>query len=156
MRIAHYQPHYASAIAELFTLAVHAIDEAIYNQAQKAAWAPKPVDVAQWQKRLAQTQPFVLLIEQQVAGFMELEQHGHIDCAYVHPTYQRQGVASALFEQVRQVATRKQLTQLTVEASLVATPFFEKLGFTVTNQNKVVRKSLVLINNSMSLKIKDS
>jgi len=153
MKIIEYKAEYSKEIADLFTEAVHAIDDAIYNKAQKEAWANKVIDYKKWQERLAHTKPFLLLINNQVAGFIELEANGHIDCAYVHPNYQRQGVASSLLKYVIDIAEKNGLTVLTVEASMVAKPFFESVGFKVKKENKVIRNGVILINYSMHKKI---
>lgn len=39
---------YASEVAELFYAAVHSIDDALYSNAQRHAWAPYPIDYAKW------------------------------------------------------------------------------------------------------------
>jgi len=155
MKIIEYKAEYSKEIADLFTEAVHNIDDAIYNKAQKNAWANKLIDYKAWEERLARTKPFLLLINNQVAGFIELEADGHIDCTYVHPNYQRQGVASSLLKYVIDVAEKTALTTLTVDASMVAKPFFESVGFKVKNENKVMRNGVVLINYLMTKKVND-
>ena len=152
MTIVEYTPEHYKEIANLFTKAVHEIDGAIYNKKQKNAWAPQPIDYNKWEDRLARTKPFILFINNQVAAFIELDADGHIDCAYVLPEYQRQGVASRLLKHVFDVAEKTGLTALTVEASMVAKPFFEAFGFIVKNENKVFRNGAVLINYSMLMK----
>jgi len=155
MKIVEYTPQYSQQVADLFTDAVHDIHHAIYNKAQKQAWAPQPVDYKKWEERLAHKKPFISLINHQVAGFIEFEADGHIDCAYVHPLYQRQGVASRMLKHVIYLAEKKGLTSLSVEASLVAKPFFDTFGFVVKNENKVIRNNIALINYSMSMRIGD-
>jgi len=155
MKLVEYQSEYSKEIADLFTASVHAIDDAIYNKAQKNAWAPQPIDYKKWEDRLANTKPSLLLINEQVAGFIELEADGHIDCTYAHPNYQRQGVASNLLKYVIDIAEKNGLTTLTVEASMVAKAFFETFGFVVKNENKVIRDGVVLINYSMYKKMSD-
>ncbi|MFS1944996.1 GNAT family N-acetyltransferase [Vibrio lentus] len=76
----------------------------------------------------------VYIVDNQVAGFIEFDGDGHIDCTYTHPNYQGQGVASALYQYVFKVAKSRGLSRLYVEASLVAIPFFEKWGFVVVKK----------------------
>jgi putative acetyltransferase len=45
------------------------------------------------------------------------------------------------------------IEHLYVEASIVAKPLFEKFGFVIENENKVIRNKTVLINYSMRMKI---
>lgn len=153
MKIIEYSAERSNEIADLFTEAVHDIDDAIYNKEQRNAWAPLSVDYQKWKDRLAMKKPFLLLINNQVAGFIELEADGHIDCTYVHPKYQQQGVASSLLKHVINLAEKAGLKQLTVEASVVAKLFFEKFGFIIKNENKVIRSGVTLVNYSMIMDI---
>ncbi|GLX78554.1 acetyltransferase [Thalassotalea insulae] len=151
MKITNYSSAYAKAIAELFYQAVHAIDASVYSEQQKQAWAPAPIDYQKWQQRLAIKQPLVALIDNQVAGFIELDPDGHIDCTYVLPKFQGRGVASTLIKYLLSKAQSLGLTELYVEASIIAKPVFEKLGFVVEQENSVVRNNTLLTNYSMRL-----
>ncbi len=153
MEIVNYRAEFAEPIANLFFQAVHAIDNACYSEQQKNAWAPAQIDYSKWRQRLALKQPFVALIDQQVAGFIELDSDGHIDCTYVLPKFQGQGVASALLNHLMTVAKAKGLSELYVEASIVAKPVFEKFGFILEKQNSVLRANTALTNYSMRLKL---
>jgi len=71
-----------------------------------------------------------------IRGFAELENEGHVGAVYVHPGYQRKGVASALLDQLEKEALARGATCLSTEASVTAQPFFAKRGFeTVTAQD---------------------
>lgn len=154
MHIQTYSADKAREIADLFHQAVHAISPAIHSPEQKEAWAPSPVDHERWAERLKRKQPWIALIDGRVAGFMELDADGHIDCAYTHPDFQRRGVASALYAQLLAQARARNLTRLYVEASLVAKPFFERQGFAVIRKNEVQRNGVVLVNFSMEKTLK--
>lgn len=148
-KIVAYDPGYARPIAELFTRAVHAVSDEHYNLAQRNAWAPRPPDFEKWQARLAQKQPYLALIGHGVAGFIELEADGHIDCAYVDPLQQRSGVGRALYLHLEAEARKRGMARLFVEASIMARPFFAGLGFTLVKENRVERAGQVLTNYSM-------
>ena len=149
MDIRCYSPAWARDIADLYYQSVHAIDSAVYTPEQKQAWAPAPIDYQVWAERLALKQPFVAIIDDRVAGFIELDADGHIDCTYTHPDCQGKGVASALYAHVLQQARETGIKRLYVEASLIAQPFFERRGFSVLKQNSVQRQGVNLINFSM-------
>lgn len=134
-------------------MSVHAIDSLIYGQAQKNAWAAYPIDYGAWQNRLALTKPYLLLIDDEVAGFIELAPDGHIHCLYVSPVCQRKGVATALLHHVFCVANKLGIKQLYVEASFIAKPLFEKFGFLLQHENNVVRNTVVLVNFTMSKRL---
>ncbi len=154
MEIIEYSSNYAKDIADLFYSSVHAIDSSAYSEEQKNAWAPFPIDYVIWAKRLELKRPYLLLINEQLAGFIELESDGHIDCAYVSPKFQRNGGATYLLKYVIGRAKKLELKSLYVEASIVAKPLFEKLGFAVKKENRIIRNEIVLCNYSMYLELK--
>lgn len=154
MEIIEYSSNRAKEVTDLFFMAVHSIDNSIYSEEQKCVWAPSPIDYMSWRKRLELKRPYLLLINEQLAGFIELESDGHIDCAYVSPVFQRKGVATALLKYVLDKAKSLELKLLYVEASIVAKPLFEKFGFVVDKENRIVRNDIVLKNYSMHVKLK--
>ncbi|AUI85826.1 histone acetyltransferase [Vibrio azureus] len=151
MKIQRYTQDRAVEITNLFYQSVHSIDASFYTPEQKEAWAPTPPDYTSWEQRLSEKKPFWALINNQVAGFIELDVDGHIDCTYTHPKYQGQGVASALYLYVLKIARTRGLSRLYVEASLIAVPFFKKRGFVVTKRNEIHRKGQTLINFDMEI-----
>ena len=144
-----YTADKARQIAELFHQSVHAIDPALYTPEQQEAWAPTPLDYALWSARLNEKKPFIALVDNTLAGFIELEADGHIDCTYTHPQFQGRGVASALYEHLLAKAKARHLEYLYVEASLIAKPFFEHRGFSVKKRNEVQRNGISLVNFAM-------
>ena len=148
-KLRHYHPKYANEIADVFHHAVHAISSEIYSPAQKEAWAETPPNYPFWKDRLEVKQPTLAIIHGSVAGFIELEPDGHIDCCYVHPKHQKQGVAKHLYQSLEAKAESLNLKQLYVEASIIALPFFEKQGFKVLRENLVLRKQETLVNYTM-------
>lgn len=153
MKIIEYSSDHAKEVTEIFYQSVHAIDNRIYCESQKQAWAPLPIEYKKWAKRLELKRPYLLLINDKIAGFIELESDGHIDCFYVSPYFQRKGVASTLLNYLINSAKNLGLNTLYVEASLVAKPLFVKFGFLVNKENKIIRSNAVLINYSMRLEI---
>lgn len=149
MEIRSYSTKWAVEIADLFHQSVHAIDSALYTPEQKEAWAPTPPDYDHWFKRLNEKKPFIAIINDHVAGFMELDADGHIDCTYTHPDFQGNGVASALYERLLVEAKHKNIKRLYVEASLMAKPFFEHRGFIVNKTNEIERNGIRLVNFTM-------
>ncbi|NVK40644.1 MAG: GNAT family N-acetyltransferase [Oceanospirillaceae bacterium] len=149
MEITTYQPERARDVADLFHRAVHAIDPRIYTLAQQEAWAPTPPDYAFWEQRLAIRQPWIAMDHGRLVGFVELEPGGHIDCLYVDPDCQRQGVAGLLYERVEAQAQSAGLARLYVEASKIARPFFEHRGFRVLCRNEIRRHGHGLVNFTM-------
>lgn len=148
--IKRYDPAFAAQVTDIFYSAVHSIDDKIYSPAQKKAWAPLPIDYESWSSRLQGKQPFLAFHGQNLSGFIELEDDGHIDCMYVAPQYQRLGIGNALFLHLYKQAQSRKMAKLSVDASHLARPFFEKHGFAVDKENKVQLRGEVLVNFSMS------
>ncbi|UTW13133.1 GNAT family N-acetyltransferase [Marinobacterium rhizophilum] len=151
MIIRNYQEADCRAIADLFHAAVHAIDDTQYSAAQREAWAPTPPEYGSWRRRLAETQPWVAEHNGATVGFIELEPHGHIDCLYVHPAFQRRGIAGRLLHHLLGQARDLGITQLSVEASKPARAFFEAHGFRLQSENRVIRRGQVLVNSTLVL-----
>jgi len=153
VKIIQYSSHSAKDLTDIFYSSVHSIDASIYSTAQKNAWAPLPVDYDKWATRLDLKKPFILTLNNEIAGFIELEPDGHIDCAYVAPKHERKGVATKMLQHVIQTAKQAGIKELNVEASMVAKPLFERLGFIVENENEVMRNNTLLVNYSMRLSL---
>ncbi|TMP24445.1 histone acetyltransferase [Pseudoalteromonas rubra] len=149
MDIKRYQDSWAREIADLFHSAVHAIAEEHSTREQKAVWAPTPPDYAFWSQRLAEKRPWVAVLNGRIAGFIELDDDGHIDCAYTHPEFQGQGIASALYRKLEAQAKTRGLTRLYVEASKPARRFFAARGFLMVKRNEIARQGVTLINYTM-------
>ena len=89
------------------------------------------------------------IIDGLVAGFIELDADGHIDCTYTHPNFQGMGVASALYEHLLTEARLNNIERLYVEASFIAKPFFKHRGFFVIKRNTFQRNGVTLVNFTM-------
>ena len=61
-----------------------------------------------------------------LAGGIEIRDDGYIDCLYVHPNFQKRGIARKLYDHVLDLAHQKKLSQLSINASKVAIPIFKK------------------------------
>ena len=148
-----YRPDDARAIAEIFCAAIHAIARDFYTEAQCLAWSPREPDYPYWKQRCALKQPFVFERNGEIAGFLELDDDGHIDCAYVNPRHQRQGVMSALIRHAIETAAARRLERVFVEASIPAKAVFEKSGFTVIREHRVRVRGERLKNYSMEIRL---
>lgn len=146
--IRDYQPQDSKALAKIFENAILAIDNRIYSTSQKQAWIGNHSDEF-WQHRFEKTLPFMAVIGDRVVGFIEFgfdDGIGEIDCFYIEPKFQQQGVGQALFEKVLEVAKLNDIKEIRVFASHIAKPFFAKQGFKVIRENSVVRSNVTLEN----------
>lgn len=151
MEIRIYQRGDHAAIAEIFTRAIQETASACYSAEQCQAWSDAKPNPDHWRKRCELKRPFVAVSEDRIAGFLELDPDGHIDCLYVDPDFARQGVATLLARHAITTCFGMGLPRLYVEASHCAKPLFEKLGFVVTAENLVRIRGQELTNFRMEL-----
>lgn len=117
-------------ISRLYFNTIHKINSRDYSPKQIHAWAPEVYSNKFWQTRF-QNYLAVIVAEsgQNITGFTELENNGHIDCFYVHFNFQRLGVGSALINAIEKIAVDNNIHRLYVESSITARPFFLHHGF---------------------------
>ncbi|MCW1921867.1 GNAT family N-acetyltransferase [Luteolibacter arcticus] len=139
------------AIATIFCRAVHEIGCKDYTPAQCLAWSDTKPNPEHWEKRCERKQPFVSVVGEEIAGFLELDPDGHIDCAYVNPDFQRRGIMTALVQHAVDVAAAMNLSRVYVEASIGARCLFERLGFEVLREQEVAMGGEKLVNYAMEL-----
>jgi len=139
------------AIATIFCRAVHEIACADYTPAQCAAWSETKANPEHWEIRCERKQPFVSVVDREIAGFLELDPDGHIDCAYVNPDFRRSGVMTGLVRHAMHVASARKLPRLYVEASIGARHLFERMGFQVLTKQEVALGGERLVNFRMEL-----
>jgi ribosomal protein S18 acetylase RimI-like enzyme len=140
------------AIAEIFTRAIHEVASSCYTPAQCLAWSDRKPNPAHWEQRCETKRPLVYVVNGDIAGFLEVDPDGHLDCLYVHPSHGRRGIATELVRHAVDACFAKGLSRVYVEASHCARPLFEKLGFATLHENRVRIGDQELVNYSMELR----
>jgi putative acetyltransferase len=138
----------AAGLTSLFCASVRHIASRDYTASQIRAWAPD-TDERQFGKKCVSKSTWVAEMEGRLAGFSDLEPDGHIDMLYVHPDFQRRGVAHALLEHVENVARKAGLRRLYTEASITARPVFEVMGFRIVAPQIVTVRGESMMNYQM-------
>ena len=118
----------------IFLRAVRETGGAHYSPAQIEAWAAGFGDLDSWAAARGAADTQLAVIDGQVVGFTDLDDHGYVDMLFVDPDYGRQGIASALLASVIAVARQRGLPTLTTFASLTSRPVFERHGFVITGE----------------------
>jgi GNAT superfamily N-acetyltransferase len=152
MKIVKIRPYSTDDLNEvvvLFGRSVRDIAGRDYSGEQVEAWAPGQPDMALWGNRLASGTVLVAEVAGRVAGFARLEDSGSIDLLFVCPEVERQGVASALMEEILAKARALGIGKLAAEVSVTARPFFESQGFKVVRDQSVLRRGVTLRNHLM-------
>lgn len=153
-----FRPQDAEQVAQLFHETVREINSRDYSVNQVNAWAPDNIYFRNWAKVCSERFTYVADLNQAfisegansiIVGFGELEPNGHIDCFYCHRHYQRQGVGSKIYAAIEQKAFELGLNRLFVEASITATSFFQRKGFSIVKQQQVICRGEVFTNYAM-------
>jgi len=139
----------ASGLTSLFRASVRQIAARDYSASQILAWAPDAIDESRFGQRCEMKSTWVAEVEGRLAGFSDLEPDGHVDMLYVHPDFQRRGVARALLTHIEMLARTHGLQRLYTEASITARPAFEAMGFRVIASQSVIIRGETMTNYRM-------
>jgi putative acetyltransferase len=141
------------ALAEVFRRSVREVASRDYRPAQIEAWAAAPGEVSAWNERMQKRVVFVAEHDRRPIGFIQYEPPDHIDMTYVHPEWQRRGVASALLAALETEARKRDIPLLNVEASITSRPFFQARGYDVIMPQIVTARGQDFLNYRMSKKL---
>jgi putative acetyltransferase len=148
--IREYKTEDAQDLAKIYYNTIHKVNIRDYTEEQVHVWAPETShEISYWLEKFKTSKPFVALIENIIVGFAEFESDGHIDCFYCHHEWIGYGVGSALMNVIDKKARQLKIQRIYAEVSITARPFFEKQGFTITEQQTVFLNDVGLTNFKM-------
>jgi putative acetyltransferase len=142
------RPDDGPAAAQVFFDAVCEGTQAHYTEAQRRAWAGQAPDPEGWRDRLWGVEGFVAEEDGRLVGFMTIA-GWCIDLAFVAPAALGRGVGWQLYRAVEARAREFGASVLTTDASRMARSFFERQGWSVVVQQRVVKRGVVLTNYKM-------
>lgn len=142
MIIRKYQIADCRELANLFYNTVHSVNAKDYTEEQLNVWATGNVDLDLWNRSFLEHYTLVAVDGELIVGFGDIDTTGYLDRLYVHKNYQGKGIASALCNELEQVA----IETIIVHASITAKPFFEKRGYVVKKEQQVERQGVLLTN----------
>ena len=149
IKIRLFEAQDAEQIARLFHETVREVNVRNYSSNQVRAWAPDDIYFRNWVEVCSNRFTYVADDEGVIAGFGELEPNGHIDCFYCHKNYQRCGVGRQIYRAIEAKAVELPVSRLFTEASITAKPFFQRMGFSVVEEQEVSRRGETFINYAM-------
>jgi putative acetyltransferase len=133
-------------LRELFFQTIHAVNSKDYTTQQVDAWAPKDYDREGWIERIQRINPYVAIVDGEIAGYADIQADGYIDHFYCHWRYQGKGVGSRLMATLLNDGQHLGLERFYSHVSITAKPFFEHYGFTVVKQQRVCLQGVYLTN----------
>lgn len=142
------QPGDAAALAGIVRRAITEGAASVYREDQIAQWAGS-FSTSRLRRVVASTSTFVVE-EEGVAGFATLvvgeAGRGELDLLYVDPDRWGRGVARCAVEAVEAEARHRGLAWLWADASLLAVPVLEHLGYVVQRRYDKARGSVTFPN----------
>ena len=129
MLIRLFQPDDVEQIARLFHNTVRQINIKDYSLAQVKVWSPDNIYFRDWLNVCSTRFTYIAEQHDEIIGFGELEDNGHIDCFYVHHQFQSMGVGTKIYRAIENKAIALNLSRLCVETSITAKPFFLRQRF---------------------------
>lgn len=137
MRVRPFTDSDAPALARILFTAVREIASAHYTAEQVIAWAPVLPSPDRFRERASDGRTLLVAVDDSdvPVAYGDCEADGHIDHLFCLPTYSRQGVAAAVFQELERVARMAGIGRLYVEASEPARRFFCKQGFNTESRN---------------------
>lgn len=142
MIIRKYQSTDCKEVTELFYHTVHTVNAKDYTKEQLDVWATGQVNLKKWNQSLQEHFSFVVVDDDVIAGFGDIDKTGFLDRLYVHSDFQGKGIATALCNQLEGAVEANIVTH----ASITAKPFFEKRGYKVAKEQQVERQGIYLTN----------
>lgn len=143
MQLREYEPADCEQMAELFYQTVHSVNAKDYTEEQLNVWATGKVDLHEWDKSFQEHRTIVAVEGDEIVGFGDIDRTGYLDRLFVHKDHQREGIASAICDELERLANGKLIT---THASITAKPFFQHRGCRVVKKQTVIRYGIDLTN----------
>lgn len=151
MIIREYQSSDCEELTKLFYNTVHTVNAKDYTEEQLDAWATGQVDLNKWDQSLREHYSIIVVENETIVGFGDIDESGYLDHLFVHADYQGKGVGTMICNQLEQTVSGNIITH----ASITARPFFEKRGYRVVKEQQVERQGVFLTNFEMVLATED-
>lgn len=126
MWIREYKPTDCERMAELFYNTAHSVNSKDYTEEELNAWATGRVDLQEWNQSFLKHKTVVVIENDEIVGFGDIDDSGYLDRLYVHKDYQ--GVKT----------------------------FFQHRGYHIVKEQKVIRQGIALINYIMEKRTNSS
>ena len=128
-----------AALCEIQIAAIRELGKSHYTQAEVDAWSgyhDGSLSPEKLEKGIPGRFGIVAEVGSYVVAFGTLDENGDVRAVYVRPAYARQGIGSAVLDELLSKARRRGLVQVRTKASLSGEAFYAKAGFKVQERCK--------------------
>lgn len=150
MVVRKYMSSDCEYLAELFYQTVHSINARDYTKEQLNVWATGMVNLSEWNKSLSEHFTIVVLENDMIVGFGDIDKTGYLDRLYVHKDYQNQGIGTIICDNLEKAV---EMDKIITHASITAKNFFIRRGYKVMKEQQVRRNGIFLRNYVMKKEI---
>lgn len=140
MEIRAYRPADCIPIMQLFFETVRTVDVGQYPLAQLEQWAKADTDTHAWDKSLAEHYTVVAEENGRLAGFGDIASTGYFNRLFVHPNFQRWGIASRMADELEKAAEQNAIGVVFTQLTGLARPFFAKRGYHVMKTDTLQKR----------------
>jgi len=147
MILRQYKNEDCDIVSKLFYETVHSVNAKDYTAEQLSVWANNADSLKSRRNDLLKQYTLIAEINGIIVGFGSIDKSGYFDLLFVHKDYQKQGVATALCNELE-----TGYSVIKTYASITAKPFFEKRGYLVVKEQEVERSGVKLKNYEMQKK----
>ena len=148
-----FVPGDTPALCELYAQSIDELCAEDYDDEQRLAWISRAADGRAFGQRLAAMVTLVVKVDSDCGGFAALKDNTVLEMLYVNPHYAGEGIGTALAEAVERIAAGRGSTEITVESSDTAVPFFEQRGYVATLRNSIPIEDQWLTNTTLTKKL---
>lgn len=140
----YYKNAYQNQLAQLYYNAVTELALPFYNSAQIDMWANYPMqNSAAFSKLLLQGNVLIAIDgNNKAVGFGQLHPNNYLSLLYISPQHSRQGIGTAIYEQLEEIAINSHQSMISVTASKLSKPLFEQLGFELIDTEIALRNNI--------------
>ena len=133
-----YRDEDAEAVAAVCSAAIEAIGPRAYSAEQVAAWRARHPGPQRYRDVVANGARILVAADAQdrPVAYSLLERDGHLDHLYCHPDHTRRGLADLLLAEAEVMARDWGVDRLFTEASDLARPAFERVGYEATHKRE--------------------
>lgn len=153
MNIRRYQKGEEDKLYDIFSTSIKMNAKEYYTSEQLDAWAPVEIDIIKWKERIMGINPYVVIDDDEIIGYADLQSNGYIDHFFIKGGYANKGVGRFLMKHLISKANEEQIEVLFADVSLAAQEFFEKFGFKIIERKKVNIRGIKLENALMKLHV---
>lgn len=143
MLIRKYKTTDCNEMVKLFFDTVHNVNCDDYTKEQLDVWANGKFDLQAWDNSFNKNHTIVVIRNDEIVGFGDIDKTGYLDRLYIHKDYQREGIGKAICDNLE---TEFNFDKIVVHASITALGFFENRGYKIVKKQKLDKGGVILIN----------